>query len=219
MARKLMGKKQGMTQVFDDLGNAIACTIIHAEPNVVTQIKTVESDGYNAIQVGYEEIIAKDPRKKKARTKKPLRGHFAKGGVEPRRHLTEFRVDDVEEYSLGQEIGVNEFNEGDFIDVIGTSKGKGYQGVMKLYNFKGGPGAHGSGFHRHAGSTGMRSTPGHCLAGGKRPCHMGQDRVTVQNVAVVHVDAEENIIIVKGQVPGPCGGLVFLSAAKKAGKK
>jgi len=220
MAQKLMGKKQGMTQVFNDEGNVMAATVIQAEPNIITQIKTVETDGYNAVQIGYDIVTAKDPRRKEARTKKPLRGHFAKNDIEPRRHLAEFRVDSVEGYEVGQQFGVAEFTVGDFIDVVGVSKGKGYQGVMKLHNFSGGPAAHGSGFHRHAGSTGMRSTPGRCLPGGKRASQMGDKRVTVQSCQVLLVDEAENIIVVKGSIPGGREGLLFLTdAVKKTDKK
>lgn len=220
MARKLMGKKQGMTQVFDEEGNVMAATVIQAEPNIITQIKTVETDGYNAVQIGYDAVTAKDPRRKEERTKKPLRGHFAKNEIEPRRHLAEFRVESVEDYQLGQEYGVTEFATGDFVDIVGISKGKGYQGVMKLHNFSGGPAAHGSGFHRHAGSTGMRSTPGRCLPGGKRASQMGNRRVTVQSCQVLMVDEAENIIVVKGSIPGGKNGLLFMTdAVKKTNNK
>lgn len=215
MALKLMGKKRGMVQLFDENGNVVVCTVIEAEPNIVTQIKTKESDGYNAIQLGFEKIQAKDPRTLETRAKKPQMGHFRKSGVEPRRYLTELRVDNVEGYALGQELGVSVFAEVTYVDATATSKGKGFQGVIKLHHYSGGPAAHGSGFHRHAGSTGMRSTPGRCLPGGKRASHMGDDRVTVQNLKVVMVKEEDNLIIVKGQVPGPRDGLVYITEAKK----
>ncbi|HRD55033.1 MAG TPA: 50S ribosomal protein L3, partial [Parachlamydiaceae bacterium] len=172
MALKLMGKKRGMIQVFDNKGNVVAATVIEAEPNIITQIKTKEKDGYNAIQTSFEKVKVKDARTLNKRATKPMRGHFAKASVEPRKHLVESRIDAVEEFNLGQEINVDVFAEVGFVDVIGLTKGKGYQGVMKLYGFGGGPASHGSSFHRHAGSTGMRTTPGRCFPGGKRASHM-----------------------------------------------
>ncbi|CDZ80462.1 50S ribosomal protein L3 [Candidatus Rubidus massiliensis] len=215
MALKLMGKKRGMIKLFDEKGNIIVGTVIEAQPNVITQIKTNETDGYNAIQLGFEKIVVKDERTISNRVNKPQLGHFKKAAVEPVRHLAESRIDDVTNYQVGQEISVDLFQEKEYVDATAISKGKGYQGVMKLYNFAGGPASHGSGFHRHAGSTGMRSTPGRCLPGGKRASHMGYDRVTVQNLKVLMVKPEDNVIIVKGQVPGPKNGLVYLSQAKK----
>lgn len=220
MALKLMGKKRGMTQIFDDKGNIVVCTVIEVEPNVVTQIKTKDCDGYTALQLGFEKIVVKDPRTLANRSSKALRGHYAKGNVEPRRYLSESRLDDVEKYSVGQEVSVAEFAEVGYIDVSAISIGKGYQGVMKKFHFAGGPASHGSGFHRHAGSTGMRSTPGRCLPGGKRASQMGRIKITVQNVKVVAVHPEENVILVEGQVPGPRNGLVHFSpAVKKTGEK
>lgn len=215
MALKLMGKKRGMTQLFDDQGNVIVCTVIEAEPNVVTQVKTKENDGYNAIQLGFEKIVVKDPRTMAKRSSKALRGHFENAGTEPRRYIIESRIDSVDGYTLGQEITVAEFAELGYLDASAMSKGKGYQGVMKKFHFAGGPASHGSGFHRHAGSTGMRSTPGRCLPNGKRASHMGYEKVTVQNVRIVAVHAEDNVILVEGQVPGPRNGLVYLSPAVK----
>lgn len=215
MSLKLMGKKRGMTQFFDDKGNAIACTVIEAQPNVVTQVKTKESDGYNAIQLGFETIIVKDPRTMARRSSKALIGHFKKAGVSPCRHLSESRLEKTDAFTLGQEISIAEFSEIKFVDVCGISKGKGYQGVMKKYNFAGGPASHGSSFHRHAGSTGMRSTPGRCLPGGPRASHMGDQRKTVQNVKIVAVYPEENVILLAGSVPGARNALVCLSEAVK----
>lgn len=209
-----------MTQLFDDQGNVITCTVIEAEPNVVVQVKTEESDGYNAVQLGFERVSVKDPRTIEKRVSKPLRGHYAKASVEPRRYLLESRFDNVEGYSAGQELTVGEFEEIKFVDATAVSKGKGYQGVIKLHHFAGGPASHGSGFHRHAGSTGMRSTPGRCLPNSPRASHMGSERVTVQNLEVVMIDKQENLILVKGAVPGPVNGLVVLSkAVKKQTKK
>lgn len=213
MSRKLMGKKRGMMQFFDEQGQAIACTVIEAEPNVITQIKTKENDGYTAIQIGFEEIKTRDPRTLRKRLSSPLRGHFKKSNLAPRRHLKEFRIDNVEEYSLGQELSADFFSENSYVDVTAISKGKGYQGVMKLHNFAGGPASHGSSFHRHAGSTGMRSTPGRCLPGGPRASHMGSEQITVQNLRVLKI--QDNCIIVKGAVPGPRNGLVYVTPAVK----
>jgi large subunit ribosomal protein L3 len=215
MALTMMGKKRGMMQLFDEKGNVVVCTVIQAEPNVITQIKTKETDGYAAVQLGFEKVTGKTQRTIEARTGKPQLGHFKKAGVEARRYLLESRVDSTDEYALGQEIGVNIFDGVEFVDATAISKGKGYQGVMKRHNFAGGPASHGSGFHRHAGSTGMRSTPGRGLPGGKKAGQMGNERVTVQNLEVVKVDPENHLIVVKGQVPGPRNGLVYLTQAKK----
>lgn len=215
MALRLMGKKRGMTQLFDEKGNIVVCTVIEVEPNVVTQVKTKATDGYTALQLGASKITTKDQRTTERRVKKPLLGHFKKSSIHPRRHLTESRIESVEEFAAGQEIGVEHFEGVTHIDVMGQSKGKGYQGVIKKYNFAGGPAAHGSSFHRHAGSTGMRSTPGRCLPGGPRPSHMGDERVTVQNVEIHSIDKEANLLVVKGSIPGTRNGLVYMSAAVK----
>lgn len=215
MALKLMGKKRGMIQLFDDTGAVVVCTLIEAEPNVVTQIKKPDTDGYEAVQIGFQKIKAKDPRRKEKRTSKAMRGHFAKGNVEPRKYLTESRVDKIDDYTVGQEIGVDAFEAITYVDVTGVSKGKGYQGTMKKYNFSGGPASHGSGFHRHAGSTGMRSTPGRCLPGGPRPSQMGSETVTVQGLKVVKIMKEENLILIKGAIPGATGDLVYITEARK----
>lgn len=219
MALKMMGKKQGMTQQFDAAGNVVVCTVIHVEPNIVTQIKRKETDGYNALQLGLEKLVTVDPRTIQNRVSKPLLGHFQKSGVEPYRHLAEARVDDVEAYALGQTLDVSAFEGITHVDVSGTSKGKGFQGVMKRYNFAGGPAAHGSGFHRHGGSTGMRSTPGRNLPGTKKAGRMGNERVSVQNLRVIGLDAKRNLIIVEGAVPGPNGGVLFFAPAKKKKQK
>lgn len=219
MTLKFMGKKRGMIQLFDKEGNAVPCTVIEAEPNVVTQVKTKATDGYEAVQLAFDERKVKDPRTMEKRVTKPILEDFKKKGIAPRRSRKESRVENASEYAIGQEIGVDLFDDVGHVDVMALSKGKGFQGVMKLYNFRGGPAAHGSGFHRHAGSTGMRSTPGRCLPGGKRASHMGYDQVTVQNIKVVRIIPEENLIILKGQVPGPRNGLVCLSQAVKKQKK
>lgn len=215
MSLTMMGKKRGMMQLFDEKGNVVVCTVIQVEPNVVVQVKTKEIDGYTAVQLGFNKVVGKTQYTIEKRAGKPRVGHFKKAGVEPRRYLLESRVEKVDEYSLGQEIGVDLFNEVEFVDATATSKGKGYQGVMKRHNFGGGPASHGSSFHRHAGSTGMRSTPGRGLPGGKKAGQMGNERVTVQNIRVVRIDKENNLIIVKGQVPGPNNGLVYIRRAVK----
>jgi large subunit ribosomal protein L3 len=220
MTLKLMGKKRGMMQLFDAKGTAVVGTVIEVEPNVVTQIKTKETDGYNAIQVGFEIVQGNDPRTVVRRAKKPQWGLFQKIGVAPRRHFGESRLDKTEDYQIGQEITVDAFKEISHVDVTATSKGKGYQGTIKRHHFAGGPASHGSGFHRHGGSTGMRTSPGRCLPGGGFPGHMGHETVTVQNLRVALIDTENNVIVVEGAVPGPVGGLVtFFAAVKKAKKK
>ncbi len=215
MSLKFMGKKRGMIQLFDDQGNVKVCTVIETELHIIAQVKTKETDGYNAIQLGFEKIKTKDPRTLEKRVSNPLLGHFKKNSIEPRRYLLESRLDNVSEYSVGQEVTLDAFEEIEYVDVTAMSKGKGYQGVIKLHNFSGGPASHGSGFHRHAGSTGMRSTPGRCLPGSPRASHMGYDKVTVQNLKVVMLYKEDNLIILEGAVPGPKNGLVTLSAAIK----
>lgn len=217
MSLKLMGKKRGMTRIFDENGNLVVCTAISAEPNVVVQIKEEKSDGYRAIQLGAERVA--DSKKKNI--SKPLIGHFAKAKVEPRRRLLESRVREGESYAVGQEIGVDYFEAGSLVDVCGISKGKGFQGVMKRHGFAGGPASHGSGFHRTAGSTGMRSTPGRNLPGVKKAGRMGAERVTVEGLKVIAVDLEKQLILVKGAIPGPNKGPVYIrkSLKKKASKK
>jgi len=217
-----MGKKIGMTQLFDDQGNVIVCTVIQVEPNVVTQVKIQEKDQYQAVQMGYQTIRTKDARTLETRVPKPQRGHFKKAGVEPQRYLTESRLDNIEEFSLGQHIGVEVFDGVEFVDAMGISIGKGYQGAMKLHNFSGAPASHGAKKnHRSLGSTGNRSTPGRCFPGGKRASQMGGKQVTVQNLKVVTVDKENNLIIVEGSVPGHRNCMITLSQAckKQASKK
>jgi len=215
MNRKLMAKKCGMTRIFDDEGNPVVCTVVRVKPNHITQIKRRETDGYNALQIGSDQIEANDERTVERRLTKPRLGHFKRAGVAPCRHLLEVRLDDVESYQLGQAFDLSLFEGVGFVDVTARSIGKGYQGVIKKYGFRGGPAAHGSGFHRHAGSTGMRSTPGRCLPGGPRPSHMGDERVTVQNLRVVRMDVEKGIMLIKGSVPGPKNALLIISNAKK----
>jgi large subunit ribosomal protein L3 len=220
MTRKLMGRKRGMTRLFDEKGNAVVATVIEIEPNVVTQIKTTDVDGYEAVQLGFEKVTTNDPRTIERRVKKPLRGHFAKANVEPRRFLQEFKTEKLDNFTVGQEINVDLFKVGEYLDVTATSKGKGFQGAMKLHNFAGGRATHGNSLsHRALGSTGMRSSPGRCFKGGPRASHMGDDTVTVQNLEVVMVSLEDNVILVKGAVPGARDALVTIEEAVKKYQK
>lgn len=211
MSLRLMGKKKGMTRVFSDTGEMIVCTVIEAAPNVVIQLKKKEKDGYNAVQMGAVKVRASKLRN----VKKPQKGHFAKAKVEPLKHLAESRVQDENEYEVGQEVGVEYFADTTYVDVVGTSKGKGFQGVMKRHGFAGGPAAHGSGFHRTAGSTGMCSNPGRTFPGVKMAGHMGDERVTIENLEVIKIDQERKLILVKGAIPGARDGLVYIRKAMK----
>lgn len=214
MALTLMGKKKGMTRLFDDKGNVVVCTIIAAEPNVVSQVKSSETDGYNAVQLS--AFLVK-PSKAKNVTK-PMKGHFAKAKIEPRKFIKESRLESSDKYQPSDEIGVSHFADCSYVDVIGISKGKGYQGVIKRHHFAGGPASHGSGFHRHGGSTGMRTSPGRCLPGQKKAGRMGGERVTVENLKVVKIDADKQLIVVEGAIPGAREGLVYISKANKKNK-
>jgi large subunit ribosomal protein L3 len=208
-----------MIQLFDDKGQAVACTVIEVQPNIVTQIKTEETDRYNAIQLGADIVETKDARTINKRISKPLIGHYKKASVKPCRYLSESALESVADYSVGQEIGLEKFTDVAYIDATAMSKGKGFQGVIKRHHFAGGPAAHGSGFHRHGGSTGMRTSPGRCLPGQKMPGHMGHEKVTTQNLRVVSVDPNEKIIVVEGSVPGPRNGLVYISSGRKVPSK
>jgi len=208
-SRGLLGKKLGMTQVWDANNRLIPVTVVEITPNVVTQLRTPEIDGYSAVQIAYGAI---DPRK----VNKPSAGHFDKAGVTPRRHLTEVRTSDAAEYTLGQEIAVDIFEAGQKVDVVGTSKGKGFAGVMKRHNFKGVSSSHGSHRnHRKPGSIGASSTPSRVFKGMRMAGRMGGDRVTAMNLTVHSVDLEKNIILVKGAVPGARGRIVFVRNAVK----
>ena len=209
MQKAILGKKIGMTQIFTEDGLVIPVTVIEAGPVTVVQKKTVETDGYNAIQVGY--VDAKD----KALTK-PEKGHLAKAGVANKRVLKEFRLEDDSAYNVGDEIKADVFAEGDKIDVTGISKGHGYAGTVKRWGTHRGPMTHGSGYHRGVGSMGACSTPSRVMKNKRLPGHMGVEQVTVQNLDVVKVDAEKNIILVKGAVPGPKGGVVTIKNSIKA---
>ena len=209
MQKAILGKKIGMTQIFTEDGLVIPVTVIEAGPVSVVQKKTVENDGYNAIQVGY--VDAKDKV-----INKPQKGHLAKAGVSNKRILKEFRLEDDSAYNVGDEIKVDIFAEGDKIDVTGISKGHGYAGTVKRWGTHRGPMTHGSGYHRGVGSMGACSTPSRVMKNKRLPGHMGVEQVTVQNLDVVKVDAEKNIILVKGAVPGPKGGVVTIKNSVKA---
>ena len=213
MSLTLIGQKKGMTQVFDPEGKLVVCTVILAEPNTVLMIKRKETHGYNGVQLGGVPVA----QSKVGRVNKPMKGHFAKAQAEPCRAIRESRVDDVDAFQVGQKIDASLFSGTQYVDVEGVSKGKGFQGVIKLHKMSGGPGAHGSGFHRHMGSTGMRSTPGRCFPGGKRASRMGGDRTTVQNLRVVAVKG--NLLLIEGAVPGSPSGIVYISESKKLAKK
>ena len=201
-----------MTSIFAADGKYIPCTVVEAGPCVVTQVKTVETDGYSAVQLAFGEI---DPRK----VTRPLKGHFAKAGVTPRRHLAEIRTEDASSYTLGQELGADTFEAGETIDVVGTSKGKGFAGVMKRHGFHGLRASHGvQRKHRSPGSIGGCSTPGRVFKGMKMAGRMGGERVTIQNLTVHAVDTENGLLLVKGAIPGPVGGLVLVRTAAKGGK-
>ena len=197
-----------MTSVFSADGKNVPCTVIEAGPCVVTQIKSVEKDGYAAVQVGFQD-------KKEKHTTKPLMGHFKKAGVTPKRHLAEFK-DFSEELNLGDTITVELFNDASYVDVIGTSKGKGFQGAIKRHGQSRGPMAHGSKYHRHAGSNGACSDPSKVFKGKHMPGHMGSEQVTVQNLEIVRVDTENNLLLVKGAVPGPKKSLVTIKETVKS---
>lgn len=209
MKKAILTTKVGMTQIFNENGSLIPVTVLQAGPCVVTQIKTVENDGYTAVQVGYGDI-------REVLVNKPRKGHFAKAGVANKKHLKEFKFENAADYTVGQEIKADIFAEGDKVDATAKSKGKGFQGAIKRYGQSRGPMAHGSKFHRHAGSNGAATTPGRVFKGKHMPGHMGHVKVTVQNLEVVRVDAEKNIILVKGAVPGPKKSLVMLKNTVKA---
>jgi large subunit ribosomal protein L3 len=205
----ILGTKLGMTQVFDENNRVVPVTVVQAGPNVVTQIRTPEKDGYTAVQLAFGAI---DPRK----VNKPETGHFAKAGTTPRRHLVELRTTDAGDYALGQEITAEVFAAGASIDVVGTSKGKGTAGVMKRHGFKGLSASHGTQRkHRSPGSIGGCATPGRVFKGLRMAGRMGHVKVTTQNLTVHRVDAEDGLILLKGAVPGPKGGVVFLKTAAK----
>jgi len=207
----IIGKKIGMTLLFTEDGYVVPVTVIEASPNKVVQVKTAENDGYNAIQLGYDN-------QKTNRINKPLKGHFEKAGVEPKRILKEFKVEDAAAYSLGQEIKVDIFQAGDKVDVVGTSKGKGTQGPIKRHNQGRGPESHGSKYHRGPGSQSAATFPGRVFKGQTGAGRMGNERVTIQNLEIVRVDTERNLLLIKGAIPGPKGGYVMIKETVKKAK-
>lgn len=209
MKKAILAKKVGMTQIFNEAGELVPVTVLQAGPCVVTQVKTTENDGYEAVQVGFEDIREK-------MVNKPVKGMFDKAGVSYKRYVREFKLEG--EYSVKDEIKVDVFEAGDKIDATAIAKGKGFQGAIKRHGQSRGPMAHGSKYHRHAGSNGSCSTPSRVFKGKKMPGHMGGKKVTTQNLEVVRVDAEKNLLLVKGAVPGPKKSLVTIKESVKAGK-
>ena len=208
MKKAILATKVGMTQIFDENGALIPVTVLQAGPCVVTQVKTVDNDGYSAVQVGFSD-------KREKLVNKPLKGHFDKAGVSCKRYLKEFKFEDAESYALGQEIKADIFAAGDKIDATAISKGKGFQGAIKRHGQSRGPMAHGSKYHRHAGSNGAASDPSKVFKGKKMPGQMGNKKVTIQNLEIVQVDAENNLLLVKGAVPGPKKSLVTIKETVK----
>ena len=209
MNKGLIGKKIGMTQIFDESGKVIPVTVIEAGPCVVAQVKTEETDGYTAVQLGFGEI-------KEKKLTRPVKGHFTKVNVTPKKHLREFRLDSVEGLTVGQELKADVFAAGDKLDIQGTSKGKGFQGVIKRHGQSRGPMGHGSMYHRRPGSMGPTSTPGRVFKGKKLPGHMGSQTISIQNLEVVRVDLDKNVILVKGSVPGAKGAILKLKSSVKS---
>ena len=204
----MIGRKIGMTQVFQENGAVIPVTVVQGGPLTVVQKKTVETDGYNAIQVGFEEV-------KENRVNKPRKGHFDKSDVQVKKYIREFRLDNVDEFEIGQEIKVDTFAEGEMVDVTGTSKGKGTQGVVKRHGFAKGPESHGSLFHRSPGGMSAATYPGRVFKGHRMGGRMGNERVTIQNLEVIRVDAEKNLLLIKGAIPGPKKGMVTIKQTVK----
>jgi large subunit ribosomal protein L3 len=205
----VLGEKLGMTQVWDDQNRVVPVTVVKAGPCVVTQVRTPENDGYSAVQIAFGAIDAR-------KVTKPQAGHFAKAGVTPRRHVAEIRTEDATEYTLGQELGPDTFEVGQMVDVIGTTKGKGFAGVMKRHGFHGLRASHGvQRKHRSPGSIGGCATPGRVFRGMKMAGRMGSDRQTTQNLLIAGVDMERGLLLIKGAIPGPTGGLVFVRTAVK----
>lgn len=211
MSLTLIGKKIGMTQFYNEANELVPVTVVEAGPCPVTQVKTVKTDGYNAVQVGFKA-------QKEQRMNQPALGHLKKAGVEPVAYLNEFRTEGEPSYKIGDVLTVEKFAEGQRIDVIGVAKGRGFQGVMKRWNFGGQPDTHGHMMHRRPGSIGMRQTPGHVYKGRKMPGHMGAVRRTVQNLIVVKVFGDKNILLIKGSFPGANGDTVYIREAKKVKK-
>lgn len=211
MKKAILATKVGMTQIFNEDGVLTPVTVLQAGPCVVTQVKTVENDGYSAVQVGFVD-------KREKLVNKPLKGHFDKAGVSYKRYVREFKLEDAEGYAVAQEIKADVFTAGDKIDATAISKGKGFQGAIKRHGQSRGPMTHGSKFHRHQGSNGSATTPGRVFKGKGMPGHMGNVQVTVQNLEIVSIDADKNLILVKGSVPGPKKSLVTVKETVKASK-
>ncbi|WP_077368845.1 50S ribosomal protein L3 [Anaerosalibacter sp. Marseille-P3206] len=209
--KKILGKKIGMTQIFEEDGRLIPVTVVEAGPLKVVQLKNIDKDGYNSIQIGYEDV-------KERKINKPLKGHFDKAQVEYKRYIREFRVENPDEYEVGQELKADMFESGDKVDVIGVSKGKGTQGTIKRYGYGRGPSTHGSKYHRAGGARSAASYPGRVFKGRKGAGRMGNARVTVQNLEIVRVDADKNLLLIKGAVPGPKGGLLTIKESVKVSK-
>ena len=211
MKKGIIGRKIGMTQIFDEKGNVIPVTVIEAGPCVVAQVKTVETDGYNAVQLGFGDV-------KDKHINKPEAGHFAKAKLANKKHLREFKLDDVENYKVGDEVKADVFVAGDKIDVQGTSKGKGFQGVIKRHGQHRGPMGHDSMYHRRPGSMGSTSTPGRVFKGKKLPGHMGVQKITIQNLEIIKVDMDKNVLLLKGSVPGPKAAILKIKSSVKMSK-
>lgn len=209
--KRILGKKIGMTQIFEEDGRLIPVTVVEAGPLNIVQIKNEDNDGYNSIQIGYVDM-------KENKLNKPMKGHFDKAQVEYKRHLKEFRVENPDEYEIGQELKVDLFEVGDKVDVSGISKGKGTQGPIKRHGYGRGPSTHGSKYHRSGGARSAASDPGRVFKGRKGPGQMGNERVTVQNLEIIRVDADRNLLLIKGAVPGPKGGLLTIKESVKASK-
>jgi large subunit ribosomal protein L3 len=208
----IIARKIAMTQIFSDDGKVIPVTMLEAGPCIVTQIKTVEREGYNALQLAFGETSEK-------KLNRPIMGHYQSKGIGPRRHLAELRVSDPAAYQVGQEIDVNVFSKGDHVDITGRSRGKGFAGVVKRHNFSGGPGSHGAHFHRAPGAIGACATPSKVFKGAGMPGRMGGERVTALHLEVVDLKPERNLLLVKGSVPGPDGGLLLVRESVKASKR
>jgi len=214
MVKSILGRKVGMTQIFDEQGRVVPVTVVEAGPCIVTQKKTVTSDGYDAVQVGYEQAKERTPKgKNRAALNKPERGHLAKNNLAPLRHLREVRMEGTADLNVGDEIKVDVFTEGDFVDVTGTSKGKGFAGVVKRYHWHGGDMTHGSMIHRKPQSAGATDAA-RVFKNVGRPGRMGNERVTVKRLRVVRVDLERNVLLIRGAVPGANGGLITIREAK-----
>ena len=209
MTKGILGKKVGMTQYFTEAGELIPVTVVEVTPNVVLQLKTIENDGYEAVQLGFDDL-------REVLTNRPAKGHVAKANATPKRFIREFNNVELSEYEVGQEITVDVFKAGDIVDVTGTSKGKGFQGAIKRHGQSRGPMAHGSRYHRRPGSMGGASFPSRVFKGKALPGQMGGDRITIQNLEVVKVDAERNVILIKGNVPGSKKSLVEIKTAIKS---